>query len=439
MNSCIAQCGIRHVLTSRKLVERLNLKLDAELVMLEDFRPRVSRMDKTIATLQALATPLAVLERLLGLTRVSPDDTLTVIFTSGSTGEPKGVMLTHRNVGANIEAIDQVISLRPSDVLIGVLPFFHSYGYTATMWTALAFDAKGAYHIDPRDAGQVGKLCGKHRATVLMGTPTFLRFYLRRCEKEDLSGLEVVFASAEKLPKDLADAFEQKFGVRPMEAYGATELSPLVSVNIPPARARPGVGPTAREGSVGRPIPGVSAKVVDPETGTELGIDTPGMLLIQGDNVMKGYLNRPDLTEKVIRDGWYVTGDIAKIDADGFIFITGRESRFSKIGGEMVPHIKIEETLQRVLGAGEEELLAVVSAVPDSKKGERLVVFHKPVSKSPQQICKDLHEAGLPNIWIPSADSFCQIEEIPVLGTGKLDLKALKTLALERFAGNGEG
>jgi acyl-[acyl-carrier-protein]-phospholipid O-acyltransferase/long-chain-fatty-acid--[acyl-carrier-protein] ligase len=215
-------------------------------------------------------------------------------------------------------------------------------------------------------------------------------------------------------------------------------LSPLVSVNVPTSRSNQSGQIMAKEGTVGRPIPGITAKVVHPETGEDLGIDTPGMLLIKGPNVMKGYLHRPDLTEKVIRDGWYITGDIARIDADGFIQITGRESRFSKIGGEMIPHLKIEEMLHRLLQLGEEDLSVAVTAVPDARKGERLIVFHLPISKSPQQICREMQEAGLPNIWIPSPDSFCQVEAIPVLGTGKLDLKGLKDLAMERFGPTAE-
>ena len=432
MNACIAQCGIRRVLASRKLMERLNLSVDAEVVYMEDFRSEVSKVDKAWAAVQA-ALPPSILERMLGLHKIDSDETLTVIFTSGSTGEPKGVMLSYANVGSNIAAMDQLVNLKYDDVAIGVLPFFHSYGYTATLWTVLAFDPKGVYHYNPLDAGMVGKLCHEHRGTMLLVTPTFLRSYLRRCEPQELCSLEVIFAGAEKLPKELSDAFENKFGVRPMEAYGATELSPLVSVNIPPSRAPEGQHVVAKDGTVGRPIPGVMAKIVDPETWQDLETDTAGMLLIKGPNVMKGYLHRPDLTAKVIRDGWYVTGDIARLDADGFIHITGRESRFSKIGGEMVPHIKIEETLQRLLSQEEDELKVVVTAVPDERKGERLIVFHKALDRTPQQICKELQEAGLPNIWIPSPDSFCQVEEIPVLGTGKLDLKGLKDLAMARF------
>jgi acyl-[acyl-carrier-protein]-phospholipid O-acyltransferase/long-chain-fatty-acid--[acyl-carrier-protein] ligase len=229
--------------------------------------------------------------------------------------------------------------------------------------------------------------------------------------------------------------YEKKFGHRPVEGYGTTELSPLVSVNIPSSRSHGQHHIQCREGSVGRPIPGVSAKVVDLETGKDLGVGKSGMLLITGPNVMLGYLGQPEKTAEVMRDGWYVTGDIAVIDEDGFIHITGRESRFSKIGGEMVPHIRIETVLNEVIFGGEEqtELKAAVTAVPDPKKGERLIVVHTPLPRSPQQLCQALAEAGLPNVFVPSPDSFTEIDEMPILGSGKLDLKKLKQIALERF------
>lgn len=433
MNSCIKQCGIRHVLTSRRVIQRMpQIQLDAELVYLEDFVGMVTKVDKLVAAAMAYAVPVGLLDRLLKINQISDDEVLTVLFTSGSTGEPKGVMLTHRNVGSNVDAINATIHLTAQDVAVGVLPFFHSYGYTATLWTMLALPPMGAYHFTPLEAQQIGELARKYGATILMITPTFLRSYLKRCAPEDFSKLDVVFASAERLPSELADAFRDKFGVRPVEAYGATEMSPLVAVNIPANRASGRTPPTSKDGSVGRPIPGVKARVVHLETGEELGPDEPGMLLLTGPNMMKGYLNRPDLTAEVIRDGWYVTGDVAKLDRDGFITITGRESRFSKIGGEMVPHIKIEETIRKVLAADEEQVVAVVSAVPDARKGERLVVLHIPMNKTPDAVCRALTEAGLPNLWIPSPDSYFEVESIPVLGTGKLDLKAIKDLALER-------
>jgi acyl-[acyl-carrier-protein]-phospholipid O-acyltransferase/long-chain-fatty-acid--[acyl-carrier-protein] ligase len=433
MNHCIAKCGIRHVLTSRRVIEKLNPKIDAELVCLDDFREQVTLADKLAAFVQS-KLPSGILEKKLGLIDISPDDLLTVMFTSGSTGEPKGVMLTHDNVASQIESIQEAVKLRDDDAAIGVLPFFHSYGYTATLWTVLAWAPKGVYHFDPRDAHQVGKLCHKHAVTVFMATPTFLRIYMRRVQPEDFRTLDVVFASAERLPKELSDAFEARFGMRPYEAYGCTELSPLVAVNVPPSRNPNQGAPSAREGTVGRPIPGVTVKTVHPETGADLPPSEVGMLLVTGPNVMKGYLQQQELTSQVVRDGWYITGDLARIDDDGFIEITGRESRFSKIGGEMVPHVKIEEALQKALGGDEEHLLAAVTAVPDPFRGERLVVLYRRGEKVPEQICRDLAAAGLPNLWVPSPDSFIEVAEIPILGTGKLDLRAIKDTAAERFA-----
>ncbi|QEG35327.1 acyl-[ACP]--phospholipid O-acyltransferase [Bythopirellula goksoeyrii] len=434
LNACIRKAGIRHVLTSKKVMEKLDLKLDAEIVLLEDFKPKVSLADKLAGVTQAYATPLPVLERILGVHRMTSDDELTVIFTSGSTGEPKGVVLTNHNVGSNVEAIDQVIHLRSDDTLLGILPFFHSFGFMVTLWTVLGLDVRCVYHFTPLDAKQVGKLCGKWGVTVLLSTPTFLRSYLRKCEPADFSKLEIVVAGAEKLPVPLCDEFEAKFGVRPVEGYGATELSPLVSVNVPPKRSQ-SREEDCREGTVGRPIPGVSAKIVDPDTGEPLDVETPGMLLVKGPNVMKEYLGDPDKTAGVLRDGWYVTGDIALIDKQGFIQITGRLSRFSKIGGEMVPHINIEEAIQGLVQTPEDEVVkAVVTAVPDERKGERLIVVHTKLDHTPQDICDHLAKLGLPNLWLPSTNSFLEVEQIPVLGTGKLDLKGLSDLAKKHFA-----
>jgi acyl-[acyl-carrier-protein]-phospholipid O-acyltransferase / long-chain-fatty-acid--[acyl-carrier-protein] ligase len=438
INACIRQAGIRHVLTSRKFMEKMEFKIEAEVVYLEDLRDKPRLTDKLITALQSYVLPAFLLERLLGLNTIQGDDLLTVIFTSGSTGTPKGVMLTHSNIASNTQAVDQVVHLRSDDVVIGILPFFHSFGYTVPLWTVLCTHVSGVYHFSPLDAKQIGKLCRDHGATILLATPTFLRSYMKRCEPEDFKTLNVVVVGAEKLPKDLSDAFEEKYSVRPVEGYGATELSPLVSVNVPPSRSLGNYQVDCREGSVGRPIPGVSAKIVHPETGGQLGVNEDGMLLIRGPNVMKGYLGQEEHTAAVIRDGWYVTGDIAHLDNDGFIHITGRESRFSKIGGEMVPHVKIEEELNRVIdsiaGSGEEATLkAVVTAVPDEKKGERLIVLYLKNNATVDQMRKGLADSGMPNLFIPGTESFLVVEELPLLGSGKLDLKAVKQMAVERI------
>jgi acyl-[acyl-carrier-protein]-phospholipid O-acyltransferase/long-chain-fatty-acid--[acyl-carrier-protein] ligase len=459
IDDCIAQCGIRHVLTSRRLVERFNLKLNAELVYLEDFKDKATRADKLTAAAATWLMPVRWLERRLGLTKLQADDLLTIIFTSGSTGRPKGVMLTHRNVGSNIWAVDQILRLADDDVLVGILPIFHSFGYTTTMWTVLTLAPKGVYHFSPLEAREVGKLCRRHGATIMIGTPTFLRAYLRRCEPEDFAKLDVAFTGAERLSPEVAAAFEQRFGVRPVEGYGATELSPVVSANLPPSRAASRRHQGVKEGTVGLPLPGVAVKVVDLETGEDLGPNKSGMLLVSGANVMKGYYRRPDLTAEVIREAgkgdsphlcaapsgpsrqmgtvpfsrWYVTGDVAVIDDDGFITITGRISRFSKLAGEMVPHIRIEEAIGQTLGLDEDDLKFVVTSVPDAKRGERLVVLYTDLVQTPEQICRALAAGGLPPLWIPSPDSFRRVPAIPVLGTGKLDLKRVKDLATAEF------
>lgn len=437
MNSHLKLAGVTHVVTSRKFQEKMNLPLDTQFIYLDDCAASVTAKDKALAAFQTYCVPAFILDRWLGLTRARANDIVTIIFTSGSTGEPKGVMLSQFNIVSNVEAVDQLLHLESNDVLMGALPFFHSFGYTITMWCVLGLNAKGVYHFNPLDARTIGQLCEDHKATILMATPTFLRTYLKRIEKQQFATLDMVITGAEKLPADLAQAFFEKFGVQINEGYGTTELTPLAAVNVPDHREETFTQVGCKKGTVGRAIPGVTARIVDPETRQPLGADQPGLLLIKGPNVMQGYLNMPEKTAQVIQDGWYETGDFAQIDNDGFITITGRQSRFSKIGGEMVPHIKIEETLTQILAEPNDEgpeLRAVVTAVPDERKGERLVVVHKKVSRTPQEICNALSSAGLPNLWIPATDSFIEVEEIPFLGSGKLDLKNLKSLALAKFA-----
>ncbi len=435
LDVCIERAGLRHVISTPAFLERVKLTLGDRLLDAGGIRARLTLADKARAWWDATVTPLPALERRLGLHRIKPDDVLTIIFTSGSTGDPKGVVLSQENVGSNVRAINELVHLSSADMEVGVLPFFHSYGYMATMWLPLTLEPGVVYHPNPLDAQVVGKMARQYHATVLMATPTFLRNYIRRTPAEDFSTLEVVFGSAEKLTRDVCDAFEKKFGIRPMEAYGATELSPLVAANVPPSRHVPGRPVDSREGTVGQPIEHCRGKITDRDGHAELPLGEEGLLWITGPNVMQGYLDRPDLTAKVIKDGWYCTGDIARLDAEGFITITGRQSRFSKIAGEMVPHLSIEAAVNAEMGAADGEMLAVVTAVPDVAKGERLIVLHLPGSRDPQEVCRALQARGLPNLWIPSADSFAEIDAIPVLGSGKLDLKRLAAMAAERFPG----
>ncbi|MGC6548891.1 MAG: AMP-binding protein [Rubripirellula sp.] len=433
INHCINDVGIKHVLTSEKFYEKIDVEVETEVVKLESLKDKVTTMDKLIGVIQANLLPAFMLDWILGLNQIKSDDLLTVIFTSGSTGMPKGVQLSNANISHNVEAIDRAVKLGSEDTALGILPFFHSFGYSVTLWAVNILGPAGVYHFNPLDAKQVGKLAEKYKASVLLATPTFLKGYMRRIQPEQFANLDVVVVGAEKMPAEQFEAFEKRFGVRPVEGYGTTELSPLVSVNIPPSRSQAKYQIDREEGSVGRPLPGVAAKVVEPETDRELLAGEDGMLLITGPNVMQGYANREEQTREAIQDGWYVTGDIAHIDKQGFIHITGRLKRFSKIAGEMIPHGKVEEELEKQLVQGEEDDVkrVCVTAVPDAKKGEKLVVLQLESEKTADELRKGLSDAGLPNLFIPAADSFYIVDEIPMLGTGKLDLGGAKQKALE--------
>jgi acyl-[acyl-carrier-protein]-phospholipid O-acyltransferase/long-chain-fatty-acid--[acyl-carrier-protein] ligase len=282
----------------------------------------------------------------------------------------------------------------------------------------------------------IGDLIRQYRVTFVVITPTFLQLYARRCTAEQFSSVRVILTGAEKLSARLAQSIEDKFGIGPIEGYGVTECAPVIAVNCPDYRAAGYYQPASRRGTVGQPLPGVSVQIVDPDSFAPLPAGTPGMLLVKGSNVMKGYLGRDDLTAQVIRDGWYITGDIASMDADGFLTITDRLSRFSKIGGEMVPHGTVEEALQQA--AETETQVFAVTGLPDEKKGERLAVLHTLDDSLIPDILVKLSATGLPNLFIPTRSQFVKVESLPILGTGKLDLRGVKRIALERLQGNDE-
>ena len=366
VHSALRQCGCKIVLTSKRFVERLKLEPgpDVQLIYLEDFREKITNSRRARAWVRMLLTPTFVLEHwVFRLGGHTIDDLATVIFSSGSTGEPKGVMLTHGNIAANAESMIQAAGIEPRDRLLGVLPLFHSFGYTVTLWAPLQLGASVVYHADPRQAKEIGELCKAYQCTLYVSTATFLRFCMRKCEPDDFKTLRILMCGAEKLPQSLAQEFEKKFGILPLEGYGCTELSPVAAANIPDKVTATYCHIMNKPGTVGQPVPGVAARVVDPDTRQTLPVGAEGLLMIHGANVMKGYLGKPELTAQVVRDGWYVTGDMAKIDEDGFITLTGRLSRFAKIGGEMAPLEKIEEVLNEVLGTTER--VAALTCVPD--------------------------------------------------------------------------
>jgi acyl-[acyl-carrier-protein]-phospholipid O-acyltransferase/long-chain-fatty-acid--[acyl-carrier-protein] ligase len=419
------------VVTSKVFLEKVKLELPeaVEPIWIEEVRDGIATRDRALALALAWLAPARLLERACGAGRpTTVDDTAAVIFSSGSTGEPKGVVLSHFNIDSNVVAIAQVFRARPDDRLVDVLPLFHSFGYLV-LWLALDRGIALICHANPLEAAAIGELVQRYKATILLATPTFLQLYLRRCTPAQFGSLRLVIAGAEKLNEPMAQAFEDAFGIRPLEGYGMTECSPVVAVSTLDYRAPGFFQPGSRRGFVGQPLPGVSVRIVDPEGGGPLGPRTPGMVLVKGPNVMQGYLGRDDLTAAVLRDGWYVTGDIGLVDEDGFLKITGRLSRFSKIGGEMVPHERVEEALQQALGTDDRAF--AVTAVGDERKGEQLAVLHTLGEDRASGALEKLATFGLPNLFIPRRDHFIKVDALPTLGTGKLDLRAVRRLAEE--------
>ncbi|HEX9144885.1 MAG TPA: AMP-binding protein, partial [Candidatus Binatia bacterium] len=430
MASSMRQCGIKTVLTSRPFLSRIELDPLPGMVFVEEIRNGFSRWEKVWSAVCAFLVPSRLLERHF-TQRQNAADLATVIFSSGSTGAPKGVMLSHRNVISNIESVGQVINFTPGDRILGVLPLFHSFGFTMTMWLPLISGFGAVYHPNPMDAKTIGEIAEKYRATLLISTPTFFSAYIRRCSRQQFATLRYAIAGAEKLRSQIAKAFKDKFGLELLEGYGCTELAPVVSVNLPDV-----VDGTERQignkpGTVGRPIPGVAVKIIDVETEQPQPCDREGLLLVKGENRMMGYLGQPELTAQAMRDEWYITGDIASIDEDGFIRITDRISRFSKIGGEMVPHMKIEDVINEILGS----LASAVTAIPDEQRGEKLVVYYSENGITRDQLWEKLNQSELPKLWIPKREDIHQIPSIPLLGSGKVDLKTVRALALKHAAG----
>ena len=426
--SCARQCELKTVITSRAFLERVHIEPPARAIMLEDLAEKPRLLERLSAALVSWLLPVRHVERYAGANRrVGIDDVATIIFSSGSTGDPKGVVLTHYNVASNVEQLNQVFMLGRHDKILGILPFFHSFGFTGTLCLPTAIGMGVVFHPSPLDSRAIGALVSQYAVSFLLATPTFLQNYIRRCSPEDFGSLQCVMAGAEKLPERVSVAFEDHFGIRPLEGYGCTECSPAVTVNTRDFRAAQFRQVGAKRDSIGHPLPGISVRIVNPESFDPLPPGEAGLLLVCGPNVMQGYLNLPEKTAEVLRHGWYNTGDIAAMDEDGFIRITDRLSRFSKIGGEMVPHIKIEDKLQEISGALEQ--VFAVTAVPDEKKGERLIVLHTLPQDKLQECLAQLAKSDLPPLWKPRPDQFVHVESLPYLGTGKLDLRRLKEIA----------
>lgn len=412
MLTCVQLAGLRHIVCSKAFEERARLNLqpfrDAGIgiIYLEDVRARISALGKFMA---------AARERFHGsrFTHHAPSDAPAVIlFTSGSEGIPKGVELSHRNLIANVRQMLSVIDLQDDDRIFNALPLFHSFGLTVGTLLALV---RGLYvflypsplHYRVVPAAVYDRVC-----TVMLSTNTFLNGYARKAHPYDFRSVRLLFAGAEKLQEATASLWAKRFGVRILEGYGATECSPCVSVNTP-------LHPCF--GTAGRILPGIEYRIEPVE-----GVGEGGRLFVRGPNLMRGYLN-PDANAKFqALNGWYDTGDIVKVDAEGYVHILGRLKRFAKISGEMVSLTAVEEALAGAFPEYGIRCEVAVLSRPDEDKGEALIAITNETRLQIDKIRTSIRAKGLSNLCVPREVRF--LREIPKLGTGKVNYRELEKL-----------
>src|SRR5437762_11114489 len=430
--SAIARAEIKTAISAKQFHGRFpDLPWPRHIVLLDELLPKLRRQI-LFWWIAGIVTPHFMLARWLGLPRDGGHKEAVLLFTSGSSGEPKGVILSHHNVIGNVAQFTVMLDAAPEDSLLASLPFFHSFGCTVTLWYPLIEGTPIITYPSPLEAAKNAALVEKYKITVLLATPTFLRAYLRRAEPEQLRCARLVIVGAEKMPLDLSGKFFERFGKRVMEGYGLTETAPVVSVNLPDPIAEQTdvtVQPLYRLGSVGKMASGIAAEIRNPETNEKLSIYDSGMLWLRGPNIFEGYLKDPKRTAEVLHDRWLKTGDIGRLDEDGFLYIEGRLSRFSKIGGEMVPHEVVEQKIINALGLEGSERRIAICGVPDEAKGEALLLLTaEPIEMD--KLRAGLNEAGVPNLWIPKRSVV--VEGIPVLASGKLDIRRCQELVSAR-------
>jgi acyl-[acyl-carrier-protein]-phospholipid O-acyltransferase/long-chain-fatty-acid--[acyl-carrier-protein] ligase len=433
LQSAINRGQILHAISAKPVMKRLeDFPWPKDVFRLEELIPEL-KPKIVIWRLISAVTPAWALSHLLGLPMKGDRKEALLIFTSGTSGEPKGVVLSHRNVLANVLQFGSMVNLGPEELVMASLPFFHSFGCTVTLWYPLLEGVRAVTYPTPVDVVKNAELIERYQISLLVTTPTFLRGYLKRAEPKQFASIKLLVTGAEKLPRELAESFEEKFGKHVLEGYGLTETAPVVSTNLPdpaPSRQNDTIQTSDRVGSVGKLLPGQAAQIRDPETGELLSPHALGMLWLKGPNIFEGYLSEPERTAEVLKNGWFKTGDLGRFDEDGFLYIEGRLSRFSKIAGEMVPHETIEAKIIETFGLKmEDERVAAIVGIPDQAKGEALVLLaarNLPL----EEVRERLLAAGLPNLWIPRRIK--RVEKIPILGSGKLDLGKCKELALAK-------
>ncbi len=442
--STVRQADLRTFITARKFMEKVPSfpwPEEQQLILVEDLLKTLSMPALIGNVLLAKAAPVPVIAKMFDTDSHHGDDEAVMLFTSGSSGEPKGVALTHRMILANVAQCACRIPLS-NERFLGSLPIFHSFGLTVTLMLPLLNGYPICAYPNPTEARTLCELVKKYKLTLLATTPTFARAMLRRAEEDTFRSIHHFIVGAEKLQPDIEKEFQRKCGVTLLEGYGLTEATPVCSLNILDAPMVPGSafyvpGKVAR--SIGAPLPGIAVRITDVEDDSkELPLTERGMIWFRGANVFHGYVGKPELNDSIFHNGWFKSGDIGQLDLNGFITLGGRLSRFSKIGGEMVPHEGIEHAIAQILQLPPEDGVQIaVTGVMDEQKGEALVLLsslpaHQRSSQEHEilgMIRRELADRGLPNLWAPRY--LVPVEAIPVLATGKMDLRGCRLLAEE--------
>jgi acyl-[acyl-carrier-protein]-phospholipid O-acyltransferase/long-chain-fatty-acid--[acyl-carrier-protein] ligase len=408
------KCDFKTIITSRTLLKRIGCNLVDGMVCIEDIMREVTALEKLRALFQSKLPTRSILKQ---IHHGDPDDTVVILFTSGSEREPKVVELSHRNIGSNVNAAREAFAFHGTDILLAILPLFHVFGQTTSLWLPLSLGLTIVTHANPLEFKTVSRIIRDDKATILIATPYFLMGYLRQSSPGDFKSLRIVVVGADKAPDWLRRAYEEQHGVSVYEGYGTTETSPVISVNLPGA---------TKPGSVGRPLPGVSVKITDINSGKALGPGQEGKVLVKGDLVMKGYLGDIEETALRIEDGWYETGDMGMLDDDGYLWHRGRLKRFVKIGGEMVSLLMVEDELQQIVPDDAE--LCVVE-IPDAKKGASIAVaLDHDVDR--KHVLDKLSQR-LPPLALPR--HFVVFDELPRMSSGKVDFRKTADLVMARL------
>lgn len=441
--AAVENAEVSSLYTSRRFIKKLeqrgiyldNLLSRVQVFYLEDLKEEIGMFTKLYLLIMTKVLPARVLYALFGR-RARIDHPAAILFSSGSEGEPKGVLLSHRNIMANIRQIADVSDVREEDVIMASLPLFHAFGLTITGLLPMVEGIPVVFHPDPTEVLTIAKAIAKHQATVYFTTYTFLRLFNqnRHIHRLMLDSLRIVVAGAERLNPEVRDAFKFKFNKEIYEGYGTTETTPVASCNIPD-RIDPSnwkVQQGNKLGTVGMPLPGGSFRIVDPVTLKKLPTGEDGLILFSGPQVMLGYLNAPEKTDDVIVQlddkRWYKTGDKGHLDQDGFLTIVDRYSRFAKIGGEMISLGAIESAIGKLLP---ENIEVLTTAIPDGKKGEKVILLI--AGDIDHDEMKGLIEqSGLNPLMRPA--KLINVKAIPKLGSGKNDFGQAKQIALEAFA-----